>query len=89
MFSSASGSAASLDAVENAIRNGPRAAVANRPTGMRAIATTAPSTTTTKKISAAHNVATNFPSPSSTFHPCSPTVDAIAPNTPSGATHIT
>ena len=50
------GSAASLEAVEKAIRKGSRTASMKRRRGMRAMAITAPSTTTTKKISAAHSV---------------------------------
>ena len=52
-------------------------------------ATTAPNTTTTKKTSAAHSVATSLPRLSNTRKPRSPMVEAIAPKTPMGANHIT
>src|SRR6266852_5946490 len=52
MFSSALGSAASLDVVEKAIMNGSRTWAMKRFSGIFAIAVTKPSTTTTKNISA-------------------------------------
>ena len=56
---------------------------------MRAIAVTAPSTTTTKNISAPYSVKTSLPRLTSTFNPLSPMVAAIAPKTPNGANSIT
>ena len=63
MFSMARGSAASLEAVENAIRNGSRTARKNGPIGIRARAITAPNTTTTKRTEMAYMVRISLPSP--------------------------
>src|SRR2546423_294569 len=56
---------------------------------MRAIATTAPSTSTTNKISEAYMVRISLPSPNRTATPLLPTVTAMAAPTPNGARYIT
>src|SRR5438067_2166704 len=89
MFSSARGNAASLDAVENAIRKGCRAAYQNRAMGTRAITSDEPSTRTTHRACAKYNVPTSFPNPNNTPIPFDPIVTAIAAPTPKGAAYIT
>src|SRR5690242_1227564 len=89
MFSRARGSAASLEAVENAIRNGCRAACQNRPIGTPAMTSDEPSTRTTHSACAKYSVPTSFPNPNNTPIPFDPIVTAIAAPTPKGATYIT
>ena len=89
MFSRANGSAASLDAVENAISQGCRTARKNRASGMRASSTTPPMANTTNTISAAYRVPTSLLKLNSTPTPFLPMVTAMAAPTPSGARYIT
>src|SRR5581483_7837441 len=89
IFSSASGKAASLDAVENATRNGWRTAYQNRALGTFATANAGISTSATNRINAKYNVLTSFPRPNKTAIPFEPMVTAMAAPTPNGATYIT
>ena len=89
IFSSASGNAASLEAVENASKNGCRAARMNGPNGTRAIINAEPSTKTTKTACDKYSVPTNLPKLNNTPGPLDPIVTAIAAPTPKGARYIT
>ena len=87
--SSALGSAASLLAVVNAIRNGSRTALRNVRNGTRMISDTPPRTTRAKTIRPPYISSTSLPSVRRIPRPILPTVAAIAAITPNGANSIT
>src|SRR6185437_12621838 len=87
--SMANGSAASDDAVENAMSHGSLTARMKRRTGTRASVATGHNTPTANTTSATYSVPTSSPSPRNTPNPFLPTVYAIAPPMPNGANAIT
>ena len=89
MTSRALGSAASLLAVVNAMRNGSRTARTNETNGTRVTSAAPPMTSATKMMSPAYIVRTSAPSVTRMPSPLPPTVAAMAASTPIGANRMT
>ena len=83
------GSAASLLAVVNAIRNGSRMVRRNVRNGTRIRSAAPPTTSSTKMVSDAYITSTSFPSVTRIASPRPPTVAAMAAITPTGANRMT
>ena len=83
------GSAASEEAVENAINAGSFTAPMNRASGIRAMRAIGSSTITPNSTSAPYNVNTRMPRLCRTLRPTLPTVNASAAPMPKGANFMT